>query len=154
MFGKPRTWVDELLWHQLCHMVDSIYWLFEEPDMAVWGQAGPDHPRLGIPMDMTVAMRSKTGCLVSAAASFNNHGPISGTMRFIGEESTLLLGKGGLTDHEGNPVPVGTERGIETQDREFFAAIQEGRKPLTSCAACLPTMQLLDRIQRSIDENR
>jgi 2-hydroxy-4-carboxymuconate semialdehyde hemiacetal dehydrogenase len=62
----------------------------------------------------------------------------------------LVAGKGGLVDHEGNAVPLPPDRGIEMQDREFFAAIQEGRKPLTSCAACLPTMQLLDRIQRAM----
>jgi 2-hydroxy-4-carboxymuconate semialdehyde hemiacetal dehydrogenase len=154
MHGKPRTWTDQLLWHQACHMVDMVYWLFEEPDMAVWGQAGPDHPRLRIPMDMTIGMRSKTGCLVTAACSFNNHGPISGTTRFIGEENTFIVGKGGLTDHEGNALPLPADGGIEAQDREFFSAIQEGRKPLTSCAACLPTMRLLDRIQYSMDGQR
>jgi len=39
---------------------------------------------------------------------------------------------------------------VETQDREFFDAIREGRRPLTSCRACLPTMELLDRIQKAI----
>jgi 2-hydroxy-4-carboxymuconate semialdehyde hemiacetal dehydrogenase len=154
MFGKPRTWADQLLWHQACHMVDMVYWLFEEPEMEVWGQAGPDHPRLGVPMDMTIGMRSRGGCLVTGAYSFNNHGPITGRTRFIGEEATLLTGKGGLTDHEGNALPLPPERGIELQDREFFDAIQEGRKPLTSCAACLPTMRLLDRIQRTMDGQR
>jgi 2-hydroxy-4-carboxymuconate semialdehyde hemiacetal dehydrogenase len=38
--------------------------------------------------------------------------------------------------------------GIENQDREFFAAVREGREPAASAARCLPTMQTLDRLER------
>ena len=149
-FGKRRTWTDNLLWHQGCHVVDFIYWLFEEPDMEVWAQTGPDHPQLGIPMDVTIGMRSKRGCLVSAVLSFNHYGPIVVSYRFVGEENTLLLQRGKLMDHEGKEIAVEGPC-VETQDREFFSAIKEGRKPLTSCKACLPDMRILDRIQRCVD---
>jgi len=49
------------LWHHGCHSVDLAQWILGEPDFAVWGQKGPDHPALGIPMDMTVGMKSKKG---------------------------------------------------------------------------------------------
>ncbi len=150
-FGKPRTWTDDLLWHQACHMVDFIYWLFDDPDMEVWGQVGPNHPELGVPMDLTIGMRSKQGCIVSGVLSFNNHGSIDISYRFIGEEETFLLEKGKLVNHDGNKIELG-EGGVEMQDREFFDAIAEKRQPLTSCKACLPTMEMLDRIQRSINE--
>ncbi len=153
-FGKPRTWTDDLLWHQACHTIDSIYWFFDEPDMEGWGQAGPDHPELGIPMDLTIGMRSQSGCLVTVAMSFNNHGPISGSYRFIGEENTYLEQGGGLTDWKGNEIPLEGGDSCVVQDREFFDAIEAGRKPLTSCQSCLPTMALLDRIQQSIDASR
>src|SRR4029077_15596245 len=63
MHGQPRSWVDNLLWHHGCHSIDLAYWVLNEPNFEVWGQKGPDHPALGIPMDMTVAMRSKKGPL-------------------------------------------------------------------------------------------
>ncbi|MCZ6632651.1 MAG: Gfo/Idh/MocA family oxidoreductase [bacterium] len=151
MFGNPRSWTDELLWHQACHMVDFIYWLFDEPDIDAWAQAGPNHPDLGIPMDITISLRSKSGCLITSAQSFNNHGPISSTYRFIGEEATYTLGRDGLLDHEGNEIPL-EPGGINVQDREFIDAVREGRKPLTSCKTCLPTMEILDRLQKSMDE--
>ena len=151
--GKPRTWVDNVLWHHGCHIVDYVSWLLDDPDLAVWGQSGPVHPEFGIPMDITIGMRSKDGCLVSAVLSFNNHGAISVSQRFIGEETTLTIEGGVLRDYEGNEIPV-TGNSNEMQDGEFFDAIREGRKPLTSCAACLPTMRLLDRIEKSIEENR
>ncbi len=151
-FGRPRTWTDNLLWHHACHLVDFIYWLFDEPDIEAWGQAGPDHPKLGTPMDLTIGMRSKQGCLISLVLSFNNHGEIEVTQRFIGEETTLRYEQGRLVDHEGHEIEGGgIGSATDLQDREFFRAIAEGRKPLTSLMACLPTMEILDRIQRSID---
>ncbi|OGG57019.1 MAG: hypothetical protein A3F84_12950 [Candidatus Handelsmanbacteria bacterium RIFCSPLOWO2_12_FULL_64_10] len=150
-FGKPRTWTDDLLWHIACHIVDFVSHLLDDPGLDAWGQAGPDHPTLGIPMDLTIGMRSRQGCLVSAALSFNNHGPIDTSYRFIGEESTLFIQRERLTDYQGNVVPL-EGSSVETQDREFFDAIREGRRPLTSCRACLPTMELLDRIQKSIED--
>jgi len=151
MFGKPRSWTDELLWHQACHMVDFMYWLFDEPSIDAWAQAGPDHSTLGIPMDITIGMRSSGGCLLTSAQSFNNHGPISSSYRFIGEEETLLLKKGKLLTSDGVLVPT-EGGGIEAQDKEFLDAIREGREPRTSCKTCLPTMAILDRLQRSMDE--
>ena len=149
-FGKPRTWTDDLLWHQGCHMVDFVSWLWGGADIEVWAQAGPPHPRLKMPMDLTVGMRSAQGSIASLIYSFNNHGPLDISYRFIGEEASLRIEKGKLLDHEGAEIPVAGD-GTELQDREFFSAIAQGRQPLTSCLACLPTMQLLDRMQRCID---
>ena len=149
-FGKPRTWTDDLLWHQACHMVDMVFWILDDPQMAAWGQSGPMHPKLDIPMDITIGLRSASGCLVTAAQSFNNYGPILGFYRFIGEEATLVVEKGKFSDHEGNEIPVDSGGGVDDQDGEFFAAIAEGRKALTSCSACLPVMEIIDRIQRAM----
>ena len=84
-FGKKRTWVDALLWHQACHMVDMCYWLLDDPDMEGWGQAGPLHAELGVPMDISIGMRTKDGKLVTSANSFNNYGPIYSEYRFSAE---------------------------------------------------------------------
>lgn len=150
-FGKPRIWTDDLLWHQACHMLDMIYWILGDADMRAWGQCGPVHPQLKVPMDVSIALRSQAGCLVTAAQSFNNHGGIQSHYRFIGEEATYLFDKGQLTDHEGNPVETKGPSGVEAQDGEFFAAIAQGRKALTSCSEVLPVMALIDRVQRAMD---
>ena len=150
-FGKPRIWTDDLLWHQACHMLDMVYWILDDPDMQAWGQCGPVHETLKVPMDVTIALKARSGCLVSAAQSFNNHGPIQGLYRFIGEEATYVSSKGGLTDHEGNDIPVSGPSGVEAQDAEFFAAIREGRSALTSCTEVLPVVALIDKVQRAMD---
>jgi len=150
-FGKARTWTDDLLWHQACHMLDMVYWILDDPDMAAWGQYGAIHEVLQVPMDITIGLKSSHGCLVSAAQSFNNHGKIQGIYRFIGEEATYLSSKGGLTDHEGNEVEVSGPSGVDAQDAEFFLAIRQGRTALTSCTEVLPVMNLIDKVQRSMD---
>ena len=40
--------------------------------------------------------------------------------------------------------------GIELQDREFFAAIREGREPNASVAQCVTAMQTLDRLDQTL----
>ena len=41
--------------------------------------------------------------------------------------------------------------GIELQDREFFAAIAEGREPNSSVAQVLPCYEVLDQLERQLD---
>jgi 2-hydroxy-4-carboxymuconate semialdehyde hemiacetal dehydrogenase len=40
--------------------------------------------------------------------------------------------------------------GIELQDREFIAAIREGREPNSSVAQVLPAMRTLHRLEESL----
>ncbi len=40
--------------------------------------------------------------------------------------------------------------GIELQDREFFAAIKEGREPNSSVQQVLPAMKVLDQLEECI----
>lgn len=150
MFGEPRTWVDSLLWHHACHTVDLFCWLLDETEFDVWGQRGPDHPQLGIPMDLTVAMRSRQrGTLLTMAMSFNNKGPFGGFYRYIGEEETYRAFRDELSDSEGKPVDVPQALpAFEAQDAEFIAALKEGRPSRCDIASVLPAMRALDRIDR------
>ena len=151
MHGQPRSWVDNLLWHHGCHSVDLAYWVLDEPNFAVWGQKGPDHPALGIPMDITVGMKSKKGPLFSMAMSFNNKGPFGGFYRYIGEEETYKVYRDAMTDSEGRDVPLDAVAAFDRQDVEFASAIREGREPESSAESCLPTMALLDKIEKAMN---
>ena len=44
--------------------------------------------------------------------------------------------------------------GIELQDREFFAAIREGREPNSSVAQVLPCYRTLDALERQLTADR
>jgi len=154
MHGQPRSWVDNLLWHHGCHSVDLAQWILggsthKDSSFTVWGQKGPNHAVLGIPMDMTVGMKSKKGTLFSMAMSFNNKGPFGGFYRYIGEEETYRVYRDGMTDSEGKEVALDATPAFDRQDVEFTSAIREGREPESSAQSCLPTMALLDRIEKA-----
>src|SRR5215510_4386882 len=153
MHGQPRSWVDNLLWHHGCHSIDLAYWIIDDPDWAVWGQKGPDHKELHIPMDITVGMKSKKGPLFSMAMSFNNKGPFGGFYRYIGEEETYKVYRDSMTDSNGTEVPLDGIAAFDRQDAEFVGAIREGREPESSAASCVPTMALLDRIDKSMNKS-
>ena len=154
MHGEPRSWVDNLLWHHGCHSVDLAYWILSDPNLDVWGQKGPDLPELKIPMDLTIGMRSKKmKAMISMALSFNNKGPFGGFYRYIGEEETYKIYRDSMVDSEGKEVPLPSVLAFELQDVEFVSAIRERREPESSAASCVPTMVLLDKIDRSMTVN-
>jgi 2-hydroxy-4-carboxymuconate semialdehyde hemiacetal dehydrogenase len=150
MHGQPRSWVDNLLWHHGCHSVDIAQWLHDDPQWEVWGQKGPDHPDLGIPMDLTVGMKNRNGTLFSMAMSFNNKGPFGGFYRYIGEEDTYKVYRDAMTDSEGKEVPLDPMPAFDRQDVEFVSAIREGRDPESSASSCVHSMALLDRIDKAM----
>ena len=43
-----------------------------------------------------------------------------------------------------------SSNGIELQDREFIAAIREGREPNSSVAQVLPYYRVLDQLERQL----
>jgi len=151
MHGQARSWVDNLLWHHGCHSVDIAYWVLDDPNWQVWGQKGPDHPVLGVPMDLSVAMKAASGPLFTMAMSFNNKGPFGGFYRYIGEEDTYKVYRDTMTDSEGKEVPLDPVAAFDRQDVEFTDAIREGREPESSARSCLPTMALLDRIDKTMN---
>ena len=57
---------------------------------------------------------------------------------------------------DGNEKPIDlsgvavSSNGIELQDREFIAAIQEGREPNSSIAQVMPAMETLNRLEQSL----
>ena len=59
-----------------------------------------------------------------------------------------------LVDGNEEPIDVSgvdiSMNGIELQDREFVAAITEGREPNASVASVLPCYEVLDRIERQL----
>jgi 2-hydroxy-4-carboxymuconate semialdehyde hemiacetal dehydrogenase len=84
------------------------------------------------------------------AMSFNNKGPFGGFYRYIGEEDTYKVYRDAMTDSEGKDVPLDPMPAFDRQDVEFVGAIREGREPESSAASCVPTMALLDRIERAM----
>jgi len=152
--GKPRSWTDHLLWHHACHTVDLFQYQTGEVADRVSALQGPPHPDLGINMDMAIAMTVPSGAVCSLALSFNNDGPLGTFFRYICDDGTYIARYDDLIDGKDNVIDVSkvavSMDGIELQDREFFAAIAEGREPNGSVRQCLDAMRTIDRLEQSL----
>jgi len=150
--GKPRSWTDHLLWHHACHTVDLFQYQTGEKASEVFALEGPHHPELGIAMDMAIGMKTPSGAVCNLSLSFNNDGPQGTFFRYICDNGTYIARYDDLVDGKENPIDLSgvavSKNGIELQDREFIAAIREGREPNSSVAQVLPAMETLDRLEK------
>ncbi len=153
--GKPRSWTDHLLWHHSCHTVDLFSYQTGVPTVAAWAQQGPAHPELGIAMDMSIGLRSQSDQLCTLSLSFNNDGPLGTFFRYICDNGTYIARYDDLVDGREQPVDLSavdvSNDGIELQDREFFAAIAEGREPNSSVAQGLAAMATIDVMEKGLN---
>ncbi len=156
--GKPRSWTDHLLWHHACHTVDLFHYQTGETSSDCYAVQGPRHPTLGIAMDMGILLRTPSGAICTLSLSFNNDGPIGSFFRYICDNGTYQAYYDDLADGKKNPIDLSkvdvSMDGIELEDREFIAAIQEKRTPNSSVAQVLPCMEVLGRLERIIDPKR
>ncbi|MCA0204832.1 Gfo/Idh/MocA family oxidoreductase [Pararhodobacter sp.] len=150
--GEPRSWTDHLLWHHACHTVDLFQYQTGEVVSEAFGLEGPHHPELGIAMDMSIGMKTPSGAICTLSLSFNNNGPLGTFFRYICDNGTYIARYDDLFDGYEKPVDLSgvavSNNGIELIDREFIAAIQEGRQPNGSVHQVLDAMRTLDKIER------
>ncbi len=153
--GQPRSWTDHLLWHHAAHTVDLFAYQCGSPVVKANAIQGPIHPTLGIAMDMSIQLKAANGAICTLSLSFNNDGPLGTFFRYIGDSATyiaryddLFTGKEEKLDLSGVAVSM---NGIELQDREFFAAIKEGRQPNSSVASVLPCYQVLHALELQLN---
>ncbi len=152
--GQPRSWTDHLLWHHAAHTVDLFAYQTRSRIVTANAVQGPIHPTLGIAMDMSIQLKTENGAICTLSLSFNNDGPLGALFRYIGDSATyiaryddLFTGKDEKIDVSKVDVAV---NGIELQDREFFAAIREGREPNASVQQVLPCYRTLHALERQL----
>jgi 2-hydroxy-4-carboxymuconate semialdehyde hemiacetal dehydrogenase len=152
--GEPRSWTDHLLWHHAAHTVD-LFAYQAGPIVAAHAIEGPHHPELGIAMDMSIQLKSGSGAICTLSLSFNNDGPLGTFFRYICDSGTWLARYDDLFTGKEEKVDVSqvavSMNGIELQDREFVAAIREGREPNASVAQVMPCYRVLDALEKQLE---
>ena len=152
--GQPRSWTDHLLWHHAAHTVDLFAYQTGGEIVAANALQGPIHPVLGIAMDLSIQLKASTGAICTLSLSFNNDGPLGTFFRYICDNGTFIARYDDLFDGKEQRIDVSkvdvSMNGIELQDREFFAAIREGREPNASVAAVLPCYRTLHRLEQQL----
>lgn len=153
--GKPRSWTDHLLWHHAAHTVDLFQYQTGEKVVKANAIQGPKHPELGIAMDMSIQLQTENGKICTLSLSFNNDGPLGTFFRYIGDTATYIARYDDLVNGKEEPIDVSnvdvSMNGIELQDREFVAAIRDGRQPNASVASVLPCYEVLDQLAKQLD---
>jgi 2-hydroxy-4-carboxymuconate semialdehyde hemiacetal dehydrogenase len=151
--GEARSWTDHLLWHHAAHTVDLFAYM-AGPIVKANAIEGPIHPELGIAMDMSIQLKAESGAICTLSLSFNNDGPLGTFFRYIGDSATYLARYDDLFTGKEEQIDVAhvdvSMNGIELQDREFIAAIREGREPNSSVAQVLPCYRVLDALEKQL----
>ena len=152
--GQPRSWTDHLLWHHAAHTVDLFAYQAGSPVVKANAIQGPIHPSLGIAMDMSIQLQAANGAICTLSLSFNNDGPLGTFFRYIGDNATYIARYDDLFNGKEEKLDVSkvavSMNGIELQDREFFAAIREGREPNASVVQVLPCYQVLHDLEQQL----
>jgi 2-hydroxy-4-carboxymuconate semialdehyde hemiacetal dehydrogenase len=152
--GQARSWTDHLLWHHAAHTVDLFAYQCGSPIVKANAIQGPIHPNLGIAMDMSIQLKAASGAICTLSLSFNNDGPLGTFFRYIGDSGTYIARYDDLFNGKEERLDVSkvavSMNGIELQDREFFAAIQEGREPNGSVAQVLPCYEVLHQLEQQL----
>jgi len=152
--GRDRSWTDNLLWHHTCHAVDATLWLLGEEPVEVSGQIAEPDPHTGIPMNVSIVMRTAKGQIATVVTSYH---AIIGQHDYlmIGEQSSLHFVGGELHSPNGVLVPASASDplpdSIPQQDAEFFQAIREGREPAISARSVRPAMAVLQHVQDQLN---
>ena len=153
--GQPRSWTDHLLWHHAAHTVDLFAYQAGSPIVKANAIQGPIHKDLGIAMDMSIQLQAANGAICTLSLSFNNDGPLGTFFRYIGDTATYIARYDDLVNGKEEKIDVSqvdvSMNGIELQDREFFAAIREGREPNASVAQVLPCYQVLHDLELQLN---
>ena len=153
--GQPRSWTDHLLWHHAAHTVDLFAYQAGSPIVQANAIQGPIHKELGIAMDMSIQLKAANGAICTLSLSFNNDGPLGTFFRYIGDSATYIARYDDLVNGKEEKIDVSqvavSMNGIELQDREFFAAIREGREPNASVAQVLPCYQVLHDLEQQLN---
>jgi len=137
--GQPRSWTDHLLWHHAAHTEDLFAYQCGSPNE----------------MDMSIQLQAANGAICTLSLSFNNDGPLGTFFRYIGDTATYIARYDDLFSGKEEKIDVSkvavSMNGIELQDREFFAAIREGREPNSSLAQVLPCYQVLHQLEQQLN---
>ena len=150
---NARSWVDSLLWHHGSHAVDAVLALMGDrsPDLVAGGFGRPS-PINGKDLDIAVVLRNPSGSIGAISLSYRSR-IFANDYLVITDEDSFLIDRGTLVQGDGASVVAldATEnrrRAVASQTEEFISSIVEGREPVTSIQRILPTMRVLDRLDR------
>ena len=145
--GYQRSWVDDILFHHGCHLVDFSLWTIDSDVRRVRGELAPLHPVNGTSMDVSMLIRYANEAIATINLSYNARQPASGN-RYLCENGVLEV-NGKSVSFNGEEVfqtSENPESGVVVQDRDFIDAIREDREPTCNADEALKSMIVLQQV--------
>jgi 2-hydroxy-4-carboxymuconate semialdehyde hemiacetal dehydrogenase len=99
MTGGTRRWVDSIIWHHGSHAVDTACFLLNDEIAEVQANTGRPDAASGAPLDVSIALRTKSGRLATIALSYSALRPVAEVI-LIGESETFRITEGVLRQPE------------------------------------------------------
>ena len=103
---------------------------------------------------MLFRSKAANGAICTLSLSFNNDGPLGTFFRYIGDTATYIARYDDLFTGKDEKIDVSqvdvSMNGIELQDREFFAAIREGREPNASVGRVFDCYRVLHQLEQQL----
>lgn len=155
--GRTRSWTDNLLWHHGGHAVDAALWLLGASEVETVAQIADPDPALGIPMNLSLAMRTPANQIATVAMSYQARLPRHDYL-LIGQETTLefvdnrLIGEDGVIVAAPGEDPL--HDALPRQDAAFLTACATRAEPPSSARAIRPAMAALQTAQNQLDARR
>ena len=107
---------------------------------------------------MSIQLKAANGAICTLSLSFNNDGPLGTFFRYICDNGTYIARYDDLVNGKEEPIDVSkvavSMNGIELQDREFIAAIREGREPNSSVNQVLDCYRVLGDLEKQLEAAR
>ena len=150
MGGQERSWIDNLLWHHGCHMVDVAMWALGVSDVEeISALFGRRHPQFGIPTDLSIHFRTFQEQVVTHALTYNTE-QFCWEVRFIGDQETLTY-RNGMLLNERNEEVVAERSWVDLadQNKQMLATLTEGSPSDYDVTSVLPAMKVLQKAQNS-----
>lgn len=149
-FVGTRTWVDDLLWHHACHLVDATLWVTGNDDITSPSLLrGTDHPDFGMTMDLTMSfgMGDQAWCIASHSLTYNASA-LTWQMRFCGSQGDYLFDAGKLFGTGGELLVEGASiRDLSFQNAQILEGLRSGRPTDFEASDVLATMRALSLLE-------
>ena len=144
-----RTWVDNLLWHHGCHMVDASLWILGVSDVTdVAALAGRVNSEFGMTMDITLSFRTQHQQLVTHILTYNTATELS-ELRIVTNTDFYVLRDGALVTLSGTTVSPEREwSDLTAQDCAMLHAVVNSEPSDFDAHTVLPAMQVLETAQQ------
>ena len=159
--GLKRDWTDNLLWHHVTHLVDFSLWMITGGDLAKADQEilavrslmSSEDANTGIPMEAALMIEVAHDRSIVCTGSYYSRAWIYDLL-VVTDRDTYRFDelKATLTTCEGEIAVAPQQQACAMALHDFIEAVQSAREPAVPGSSVLPTMRVLERVQREWDQ--